>query len=316
MTIGALAGFVLVFVVTVVTMSAVGGLVLGVARGWLQKLGPMAERRAAGIAALAPVVIAGVAVSALVLQSTLGVDHCEVHGHHAHLCFTHGAGWLEHTWVLVAIAVAAATFVSRAAIMAWSYIRGARSIRALYALSRQHGGVRIVESERAFCFAALRGVFVSSRVWSALSAGERDAVVAHEQAHLRHGDLYKRAVLEVMLLFAAPLVGERIRTVWLHASERLCDARAASAMGEPETVARAMVSVCRIGGARPVSGFAFTPAAEDLAARVRAVLACGPLGERAAVALGRVALVSCIGLAIAGAVAAEPIHHAFETLLG
>ena len=316
MTSGALAGFALVFVVTVVTLSAISALILGGARGLLQKIGPMAERRAAEAAALVPVVIAVTAVAALVVQSTLGLDHCEAHGHHAHLCFTHGAQWIERTWVLVVLAVAAATLVGRAVIIGGTYLRGARSIRALYHLSRRHGDVRIVESDRAFCFVARRGVFVSSRVWSMLPAREREALVLHEQAHVRHGDLVKRVVLEALMLFAAPLVGERIRTAWMRASERLCDAYAASVIGDPEVVARAMVSMCRIGATQPAPGFAFTPTVDDLAARIQAVLAGGPLGERAAIMLVRVGLLACIVLAIVGVAAAEPIHHAFETLLG
>lgn len=313
---GAIAGFALVFIVTAVTVSALGALVLGAARGSLQRLGPMAERRAAGAVAMAPVVVAMIAVAALVVQSTLGVDHCEVHDHHAHLCFTHGARWLERAWVVVALAVAAATFIGRAVITAASYVRGARSIRSLHAISHPHGNVRIVESDRAFCFVARRGVFVSSRVWSALPAGERDALVAHEQAHVRHGDLAKRVALEVLLLFTAPLVAERVRAAWLRASERLCDAHAATVVGDPETVARAMVSMCRIGSDHPASAFAFTPTVQELAARIQAVLAGGPLGHRAASVLGGVALVACLLLGVVGVAAAEPIHHAFETLLG
>ncbi len=316
MSLGGLAGFALVFLVTVVTLSAIGALVHGAARGWLQKAGPMVERRAAEAAAIVPVIIGVIAVGALVVQSMVGVDHCQVHDHHAHLCFTHGAQWIERSWVVVVLAVATATFVGRAAIMGATYLRGARSIRALYKLSRAHGDVRLVESDRAFCFVARRGVFVSSRVWSLLPAGERDALVAHEHAHVQHGDLAKRVVLEALLLFAAPLIGERIRTAWMRASERLCDAHAASVTGDPEVVARAMVSMCRIGATQPALGFAFTPTVDELAARIQTLLDGGPLGERAAVVLARVGFAACILLAVVGVAAAEPIHHAFETLLG
>lgn len=315
MTVGGLAGFALVFVVIVVTLSAVSALALGAARGLLRKAGPMAERRAAEAAALAPLVIGVIAVATLVAQSLLGVDHCEVHDHHAHLCFTHGAQWIERTWVVVVLAVAAATFLGRATITSATYLRGARSINALYKLSRAHGDVRLVDSDRAFCFVARRGVFVSSRVWSLLPAGERDALIAHEHAHVRHGDLAKRVLLEALLLFAAPLVGERIRMAWTGASERLCDAHAASVTA-PEVVARAMVSMCRIGTRQPSLGFAFTPTVDELAARIQNVLDGGPLGERTAVVLARFELAAFILFTVVAVAAAEPIHHAFETLLG
>ena len=313
--IGAIAGFALVFVVTVVTVSALGALVLGVLRRRLQKLGPMAERRAAEAVAIAPVAIGVIAVTTLVVQSMIGVDHCVVHDHHAHLCLTHGAQWIERTWVVVVLAIAAATFIGRVVIVAATYVRGAQSLRALQAISLSHGDVRLVESDRTFCFVARNGVFVSSRVWSSLPEDERSALLAHEQAHVRHGDLRKRVMLEALLAFAAPLVGDRVRAVWMRASERLCDAHAA-AVTDAETVARAMVSMCRIGGTPPATVFAFTPTMEELAGRIEAVLAGGPLGDRASAMLTRAGVATCVFLAIVGVVAAEPIHHAFETLLG
>ena len=94
MSVGGLAGFALVFLVTVMTLSATGALVLGAARRWLQKAGPMVERRAAEAVAILPVMIGAIAVGALVVQSMLGADHCKVHDHHAHLCFTHGGNKL------------------------------------------------------------------------------------------------------------------------------------------------------------------------------------------------------------------------------
>lgn len=316
MSIGAIAGFALVFVVTTWTLSALGALAFAQARPWLQRVGPMAERRAAQAVALVPVALGVLAVATLLIQSTLGVDHCEAHGHHAHLCVTHGAQWIERSWVVVALSIVTATMLGRTVIVAASFLRGARSIRELHALSRDVGDVRLVDSERAFCFVARSGVYVSSRVWTSLSEGERAALVAHEAAHIRHGDLRTRAVLESFLVFAAPLVGERVRSAWIAASERLCDAHAASMTGEPETVASAMLSMCRLQATRPVPAFGFTPTVEEVEGRVRAVLACGPLGERAAVVFERVVIASCVVLAIAGVVAAEAVHHAFETLLG
>ncbi len=316
MSIGSIMGFALVFAVTTWTLSALGALALASARPWLKRAGPMAERRAALAVAIVPIVLGVVAVATLLIQSALGVDHCEAHGHHAHLCISHGGQWIERSSVVVALAIVTATVLGRAAIVAAGFLRGARSIRELHALSRDAGDVRLVDSERAFCFVARPGIYVSARVWTSLSTGERAALVAHEAAHIRHGDLRTRAVLEAFLVFAAPLVGDRVRSTWLSASERLCDAHAAAVTGEPEMVASAMLSMCRLQATRPVPAFGFTPTVEEVEGRVRAVLACGPLGERAAVVFGRVVVASCVALAIAGVVAAEPVHHAFETLLG
>lgn len=316
MSIGAVVGFALVFVVTTWTFSALGALALGQVRPWLQRIGPMAERRAAHAVAIIPIVLGILAVATLLIQSTMGVDHCEEHGHHAHLCITHGAQWVERSWVVVVLAIVTATMLGRTVIVAASFLRGARSIRELHTVSRAAGDVRLVDSDRAFCFVARPGIYVSSRVWTSLSEGERAALVAHEAAHIRHGDLRTRAVLEAFLVFAAPLAGDRVRSMWLAASERLCDAHAAAVTGAPETVASAMLSMCRLQATQPVPAFGFTPTVQEVEGRVRAVLAGGPLGERAAVLFGRIVIASCVALAVAGVVAAEPVHHAFETLLG
>lgn len=319
MSLGSVAGFALVFVVIAWSLSLIASLVLRGARARLQRLGPMAERRAAELAAIVPVSLAVISVATLVMQSTLGVDHCEAHDHHAHLCVVHGALWIERIWVVVTLAVAGSAMLVRLGLLIASFVRGSQSIRELHALSREAGDVRIVDSERAFCFVAgvaRPSIYVSSRVWSSLSPSERSALIAHETAHVRQGDLRTRVVIEAFLVFAAPLVAERVRTCWLQASERLCDARAAGATGEPASVASAMVSLCRLHTSRPVASLGFTPTAGELAGRVHAVLAGGPTGERAATLLGRGVLVTSLLLVGAAIVAAEPLHHAFETLLG
>lgn len=310
---GALLGFALVFVVTAVTGSVLATGTLLVARRRLEARGPLAERRAAELAAVVPLVIAAIAVGALVVQATFGVDHCATHGHHAHLCFQHGAMWMDKPWVAVVVAVTSAAALGRATIAVAAYLRGSRGIRALAAVSVAVDDVQIVASPRAFCFVARRGVFVSSRVWGALPLDERAAVVAHERGHVAHRDLAKRALLEALLVFA--VLARPLRAAWLRATERLCDAHAAREVGDPEVVARAMVSMCRLG-TQPAPSFAFTPAAAELAARIRAVLARGPMGHRAARSLAWFGIAGCIALAIAGFAAATPIHHAFETLLG
>lgn len=308
--IGALAGFALVFVVTAVTVSALAAAMLGLVR----RSGPLVARRAAMTAAILPVFAGVLAVGALVLQALAGADHCTVHDHHAHLCFAHGAHWGERSWVVVVLAIAGATFSARAVLAVAGYLRGDRSLRALHRTSALRDGVRIVPSERAFCFASRHGVFASSRVWAELSLDERTALLAHEQAHLGQHDLALRALLEAMLVFAAPLAADVIRGAWLRATERLCDAHAAGATS-PETVARAMVSMCRLGS-QPAPGFSFTPAAAELANRIRAVLDGAPLGIRAARTLAWMVLTICLALAVAGMAAAGPLHHGFETLLG
>ena len=319
MTPASLAGFALVFLVSAWTLSATAALVLARAGARLERLGPLVERRAAEAAAIVPIVLAGLVVMVLVLQSLLGADHCEAHAHHAHLCLVHGAAWTHRTWVVVVLAVAGAAVLARLALVLASVLRGARSLRALHAISREAGAVRLVESERAFGFVSGHRpatIYVSTRAWTGLSVAEQRALIAHELAHVRHGDLRMRGVLEACLVLAAPLVGDPIRARWLLASERLCDAHAAEVTGDPASVASALVALCRLETTRLVAALGFTPTAADLAHRVRAVLAGRPLGVRPARLLGRSVLAVSVLLGGAAVLAAETLHHAFETLLG
>lgn len=312
----ALLGFGIVFLVCTWGLSAFGGILLAWSAGRIQRVGPRFERRIATLVAFVPLGL-GIAVTAVLLaQSALGSDHCTVHDHHAHLCLTHGAHWLELPSVTVALAIGGVTVLARAALFVRAYVRGARSARLLRAASREHDGVRLVDSARAFAFVGGAGeVYVSTRVWEALSVEQRAAMLAHEAAHIANGDLGKRVALELALMFAAPLVGGRVLSMWLSSSERLCDARAAQA-SSPEVVADAMVALCRLQIERPANSFGFTPSSSELARRIEAVLNEAPLGSGLARLTGRIALVATGVLVTATAVAAEPLHHAFETLLG
>ncbi len=319
MSLGSVLGFALVFITIAWTLSALGSAVLSRAGDRLARSGPMAERRAAEAIALVPIALAAAVVGALIAHSALGADHCEAHAHHAHLCLAHGAGWLDRAWVMAMLAGVGAVMVVRGSLLVVTTIQGARSIAQLRAVGTRRGDVCIVDSDRAFGFVAgyrRSTIFVSTCAWSALDGAEQRALVAHESAHVRHGDLARRFLLECLLVLAAPLVAARVRAMWMAACERLCDARAVEETGDPAAVASAMVSLCKLNAARPVHAFGFTPAAEQLADRVRAVLARTPIGQRAAAVLTRtiaITAVLVVGLAV---LAAEPLHHAFETLLG
>jgi Zn-dependent protease with chaperone function len=308
-----LAGFVLVFVTCAWALSAIGGGLLAVKA----QRGPLVARRLAVAVAIVPLVLAGAVTIALMLQSALGIDHCPVHGDHAHLCLTHGTQWLQLPWVVVSLAVIGAAILGRLGLLARTVLHGRRAIGILHAISDDIGAVRVVETDRAFCFVAGRtpAVYVSAKIWAQLADDQRSALLAHEAAHVANGDLRMRGVLEVCLAFAAPLVGDRVRTAWLAATERLCDARAAEACS-PATVASTMVALFRLQAAPIAGSFGLTPTQAELAARVEAVLAARPLDDHAAKLAGRLLVATCAGLIAGAALVAEPLHHAFETLLG
>ncbi len=316
MIVASLIGFAAVFVLIAWTVSATLALVVLLGRRRLRRAGPAFERRAVAMAAMVPVGVAVAVVVALLWQPGVG-DHCPDHTHHAHLCLAHGAAWLDRPWAVVLVAGAAATMLVRLGVVVASIVSTRRAVARLRRVSTAANDVRLVESARSFCFVAgLRRpeVYVSTTAWDALSGGERSAMLAHERAHIRHGDLWRRTALELLGALAAPLATSVLRRAWSSATERLCDARAVEVVG-PETVAAALVHVCRAGRPQPALA-SFPPTAEALAERVRAALTAEPIGEMAARRLATVSLLSMCAFAALALLFAEPLHHALETLLG
>lgn len=317
---GALVGFMLVFFLTAWAVSGLLFVALRANNGAIRRLGPAAERRVTALAAALPVVIALAVVATLIVRSLAGADHCPAHDHHAHLCVAHGEGWAERAWYVAVVAGALAMLGTRLGLLGAALVRGRRRVALLRAASTSVDGVRLVDSSRAFCFVAgLRRpeIYASTGVWNALAPEEREAMLAHERAHVDGRDLRWRAALEVLAAFGAPLTPAPLLARWEQATERLRDRDAADTVGAPELVAAAMVRVCRLGTrSADVHAFAFPAAPGALDERVEALLAGRPRGERAAfaIALAGLALVATATLAVA--VHAEPLHHTLESLLG
>lgn len=317
---GAAIGFALVFVVTAWTVSALFSLLLAATAARLRRLGPAAERRLTALVAALPVLIAVAVVATLVVRSVAGADHCPDHDHHAHLCIAHGGAWAERPWAVALVAAAAAIVIARLVIFAATSLRARRAVARLRAASRRTAGVRLIDSSRPFCFVAgLRcpEIYASTAAWHGLDPEERDAMIAHERGHVRHRDLAWRGLLEVAAAFGAPLTPAPLLARWEHATERLRDGDAAVEIGDPAAVAAAMVHLCRLGAAVPaprVLGFPAPPAALD--ERVEALLSDAPRGDRAASAVGLSWLVLLSAAIVAVATHAEPLHHAFESVLG
>jgi Zn-dependent protease with chaperone function len=315
---GSLVGFAVVFLLVALSVSATLAALLAIGAPWLRRLGPAAERRAAELAALVPVILAVTVVGVLALQAAAGADHCPVHGHHAHLCFRHGGAWLEVPWAVAILAAGAVVVLGRLVVLVATLARAGARVRALAAVSRRAGDVQLVDSPRPFCFVAgLRRptIYASTAAYGGLSLDEREAMLAHERAHVRGRDVARRALLELLTIAAAPLVPGFLHGRWEAANERWRDANAAHAAGA-DAVARALVQMCRIGAVR-VAGAAFgTGQDRGLGGRIEAVLDEAPTGERAASRLAMATLAMTATAAVTAAAVADPLHHALETLLG
>lgn len=328
-----LIGFAVAFVALAFGLSLALGAAFFASRSWLRRQGPAAERRAAAIALAAPAIASGGVVLILIGQSLFGpslglVDHCPAHDHHLHLCLFHGASWTSVGW---AVALIAGTTVWTAVLIGHRTARlaGARRGLARIAassrpLSGEHDGVLLAPSEAAFCFVAgLRRprIYVGEAAWQRLAADERRAMVEHERAHVAQGDLWRRTLLGLIAtVIPSPLAG-RLLAAWDGATERLCDHRAATIIGEPTSLARALVTMAS-PHPRPApipSGLlaSFSPTGtHEVVDRVEAVLAGGSDGRRIARSIGRTALVVLLSALIVSAALADPIHHGIESLLG
>lgn len=315
MTATSLIGFGVVFLLVAWTTS--GLLALLVAP--LAARGPAVQRRIAYLAAALPVVIAGAIVAILAIQSLVGLDHCDTHGDHAHLCLQHGMGWAERPWAVAAIAAGLAIIATRTVVVIASSLRGRALVARLRATLPSAEAIQIVPNDRVFCFVAgLRRptIYASSAARELLARDEWEAMLAHETSHIRHRDLWHRLVLEGLLVFAAPGAGIAIREHFDHATERLRDADAAEVTSS-ESVATALVQMARAQTAARLANVAsFTPTgARILATRVEALLDGARRGENAS-RIGRIALGATFVVVAVVTAFAEPVHHALETLLG
>jgi len=312
-TLGSAIGFAVLAAALVTTSSLIAASVFALARNHLRAAGPAREKNAAEWALIAPLAVSAIVVAVVAWRGSGPVDHCEEHLHHAHFCLVHGAAWLARPWAVAIALAATVTLFLRSTAVAWRRIAAARAIAQVRRVAAARDGVRIALSDRVFCFVAglwRSEVYVSSCAWNALAEDERLAVVAHERAHARHGDLWMAAVIDVAASLAAPLAGAWLRHRWSDAGERLCDARAADATS-PAAVARALVNVCRAGSLRPMAS-GFPASANVVEERVRAVLAGGSPGHgfgwRAWAVLATTLAAACIFV--------NELHHVLETLLG
>jgi Zn-dependent protease with chaperone function len=320
-TAASLIGFGVVFLLVCGVTSGLVTLWLLARRHVHAARGAAVERRAAELAATLPVVLGIAVVAILALESVTGIDHCDVHGHHAHLCLWHGAIWLDRAGAVAALFAGAVVVAVRGGALALGMARARSMVARLRVAGTRRQRVHVVQSDRVFCFVAglvRPTIFASSAARAALAPDEWEAMLAHEASHVRHHDLRRRLRLELLLLFAAPLTAIAIRERWDLATERLRDADAADAVGSSETVASALVRMARRAAEHRLAGVAaFTPQGDQvLTARVASLLDAAPRGDAAARHLGWRSLGFAAGLVILALVLADPLHHALETLLG
>ena len=167
-----LVGFAVVFVLVAGVTSAA----LAALAPRLRRRGPATERRLVELAAVVPVILAGAVVLVLLIESLVGLDHCDNHGDHAHLCLRHGLAWAERPWALALLLGAGVLVLTRGAALMTTLLRGWHAVARLRA-ALPASGVHLVESPRVFCFVAgLRhpAVYASTAARAALAGPGHD----------------------------------------------------------------------------------------------------------------------------------------------
>ncbi len=323
---GSLIGFFLVFVLAswAISAIAVGGrwLIAEQLGAW----GPAAEKRAAALTTMLPVAFGALVTGSIATYSAVpgvfgGSDHCDVHSHHLHLCLVHGGAWASEMWAVVGCAALVALFLVRGAHLAITLLVGRRRVRIIErsSLAVMHQGVliHIAPSQKDFCFATgylSPRIFVSSSLWRRLANEQRDAIIAHELAHIENRDLWQSLLLSLSEIFGAPFLARRSRQSWDRATERLCDRAAADQLGDGSVVAEALLSWAK--GPRLAVGLSFSPGADALEERIVAVLSEQPAGHPAALRMARLATLFIASAATAAVLFADPLHHLLETVFG
>lgn len=327
---GSLLGFGLVFLAVSWAGSALLGGALLALRKRVRRIGPRAERALAAAALIAPpfagaTLVVSLAGLSLVQGLSGRGDHCTTHDHHLHLCLQHGSDWAENTVAVIAMLLLGSVVIA-------GLVRRLLACRATSDLIREierhavarndlPADVRLVPSETPLCVTAgIRNprILVSTASWGLLNEDERRAVLAHERAHIEHGDTRWRFALSLLGAFGPPGLTSRLLAIWMHASERLCDWRASTAVEEPAVVAQALVRLARASSMSRAPRIAETLAfasPNSVADRVEAILDAEPdgaaLGSRALTALAVAATLH----SVATILFAGPLHHLLETLL-
>jgi len=162
----------------------------------------------------------------------------------------------------------------------------------------------------------IRGrIVVTTAMFAALTAAERDVLLAHEAAHLNHRHHLWIQLVELAAV-ANPLL-RRLPTVVRHAAERWADEDAAQAVGDRRLTAHAIAHAALAGLAARrreprTSGDSVILAATggDVPRRVHALLHPPRLrwSRPAAAMLTAVALAACASSAIVG----SSTEHRFE----
>lgn len=156
-------------------------------------------------------------------------------------------------------------------------------------------------------------LLVDRRLWASLDAQQRQAVLAHERAHLARRDPLMLATLRLLTSVAPKAAAHRMMRQWLDRAELRADAAAASQV-DPLTIADALLACARLAPASNVLQLGWTSG--SLETRVRALVDLRPGGSHTAGPdAGLVDLIVVAVALVAGLSRVPWLHHQVEHLL-
>ncbi|HUG98730.1 MAG TPA: M56 family metallopeptidase [Gammaproteobacteria bacterium] len=286
-------------------------------RAALPGLDPQARKMRLLLVALLPWAIPLLAVSAVLapaIAKPLGViaHHCVEHGPgHPHICLAHPPivalsawHWLAVTFAFLWLLWSIGTHVLRRR-------HALLQLRSLLAFAGGSGPVRTLDTPHVVALTADPGhpvILLSSELRRRLHPRHRRIVLAHEVAHLRHGDLYFSRLIDALLVPHVRPVAKRMRMAWRQAIEEHADDVVAARFGR-EDVAQALVRVARMPAVS--AGSALRATGGNAVQRIERLLdAPTEMRGRAAFAAGYA------GAMLGSWVVLVWAHHTIETLLG
>jgi len=288
---------------------------------------PARRYRAALAFALAPLPLATAVLMLVLLPGLVGLawagaDHCLHHADHVHLCLVHGLE-IARLWIAVPVLLALTWGGAAALVRHWKDAPAAKALRALESVARPAGpsmSMCLVDGEAPLALTHGRWrprTLVSRALARSLEPEEWEALVAHEQAHVRRAEPFWRWLAQLGSTPLPPATRRAVLAELVLASEQICDAEAARRT-DPLAVARAILSVERLMAGAPAPAFSTVGIADGgVGARIDTLLspeAPGPPpSSSAAWALGAGLLALAGGL---GSVLHHVAEHALAHALG
>jgi hypothetical protein len=278
---------------------------------------PVLRCRRAVLLASLPWLLPVAAVAVALFPSILTVfgwmvDHCHVHGPgHPHVCLSHLPAVGLHASQTGLFILSFDALVIAFIVFAQSQRQDHRLLHRVLSLVPGSSVIKTISLPGPLAFTAgLRRpiIVVSSSLRNILTRPQRHALLRHEIAHARAGDVLKNLLFECLLLPHWPATARRLRALWRQALEETADDAAASRGGATH-LAEALVAAARaqLNMSGPVLAFH----GADTVQRVKRLLSADAEAARD-IPWGWIALiVLCALLAVSPA-----IHHDLETLLG